>query len=149
MLVNSVWIYVKMTDQGYSRVFENMLMGEKELVPHHESHNWVFENIVGCITKEMLESERYKEVNSQDLMSNALITYHTESLMEMQFLSLITFAFIYRIDESSVNYTVYSRSDQVLYVLIGEHIFSYLAGIFRVWEISQHGKVDLNGVARA
>lgn len=141
-----------MTDAGFNRVFENLVMGVKEVVPPKEAHSWIFDNIVGTITKEKLEKERFKEVNSQDMMSSALIIYHMESLLEMQFLCLITFAFVLKpevVEGDTINYALQEKSDQVLFVLISEHLFSYISGYFRTWEIKKYGKVDINGVARA
>lgn len=86
-------------------------------------------------------------------MSSALIIYHSESLLEMQFLCVCMFAFVFKPvssvvqTEQIINFE--RRSDQVLYVLLGEHVFAYFSGIFRVWEIKNYGKVDINGVARA
>ena len=53
--VNSVNIIVKMTEAGFNRVFENLILGNKEVVPPAEAHSWVLENLVGDITKEKLE----------------------------------------------------------------------------------------------
>jgi hypothetical protein len=45
-----------MTDAGFNQVFENLLLGNKELVPPHDAHTWVLNNLVGGITKEKLEN---------------------------------------------------------------------------------------------
>lgn len=127
-------------------------MNYEVLVPPKEAHGWLNDNLIGNITKENLEQERFKEINGQDMMSSALIIYHSESLLEMQFMCCITFAFILtpnRVMDSSINYEAQDKSMLVLYSLIGEHIFSYFSGIFRTWEIKHYGKVDVNGVARA
>ena len=64
VLVNSVNIIVKMTDEGFNQIFENLILENKELVPPDEAHYWVLENLVGEITKEKLENQRILEVNS-------------------------------------------------------------------------------------
>jgi hypothetical protein len=52
-----------MTDEGFNRVFENLILGNKELVPPAEAHRWISANLIGTITKEKLEAQRIKEVN--------------------------------------------------------------------------------------
>lgn len=34
-------------------------------------------------------------------------------------------------------------------ILVVEHIFSYLTGYFRKWEINNYGQMDINGIQRA
>lgn len=108
---------------------------------------------MGSITKEKLEKERFKEVNSQDLMQSAVIIYHSESLLEMQLMCLLTFMFYFPPINYGPNYYVNEesarKSNYIMYVMIGEHIFAYFSGIFRDWEIKHYGKLDINGVARA
>ena len=44
---------------------------------------------------------------------------------------------------------MHRKSDLIMIVLVFEHIFAYCSHLFRVWEIENYGKVDINGVSRA
>jgi len=39
-------------------------------------------------------------------------------------------------------------SGDILFTLIIEHIFAYLSGVFRKWEVENYGIADVNGVFR-
>lgn len=52
--------------------------------------------LVGKLTKADLDDERMKETNSLDMMQNTSIIYHTESILEMQ---IITLAVCYILNE--------------------------------------------------
>ena len=70
-------------------------------------------------------------------MQSAIIIYHSESLLEMQFLCLIIFAFVLEPLEGDSKVTpAHEKSHIILYVLIAEHIFAYFTSIFRNWEIA-------------
>ena len=75
------------------------------------------------------------------MMQNTSIVYHTESLLEMQFLCLITIIYLQR--SSAVEFEDSERilySDtMILIALVVEHIFSYSAAIFRNWDIERNG----------
>ena len=47
--------------------------------------------LVGKLTKADLDDERMKETNSLDMMQNTSIIYHTESILEMQIITLAVF----------------------------------------------------------
>lgn len=85
-------------------------------------------------------------------MQNSSIIYHIESVLEMQFMCLLIFIFIIEFDQSEIVKTdtdKIAESNEIMVALILEHVFSYIAGIFRQWEINRYGKVDINGVFRA
>jgi len=42
-----------------------------------------------------------------------------------------------------------AHNEMIIHILLFEHIFSYLIGIFRDWEIANYGKTDVNGIKRA
>ena len=88
----------------------------------------------------MLDKQRQKEVNTADLMQNTSLIYHSESVLEMQFLCLVTLFFLAGND--------IGMSGVIMIALIIEHIFAYMSGIFRKWEIEHFGKLDVNGVMR-
>jgi hypothetical protein len=84
------------------------------------------------------------------MMQSAIIIYHAESLLEMQFMCLIVFAFVFKpFRHKDELIEVHQKSNHVLWVLIAEHIFAYVSGLFRTWEIKHFGEIDINGVARA
>lgn len=55
-----------------------------------ESIDWLNRCVVGKIQKSDLDIERTKETCSNDLMENASIVHHTESIIEMQILCLLS-----------------------------------------------------------
>lgn len=86
-----------------------------------DSERWINENIIGGITKEKLDKQRHGEVNSLDMLQNTSIVYHPESVLEMQFLCLIT---IFLTKESHLKSNTYDKtySDFILVALIVMHI---------------------------
>lgn len=75
-------------------------------------------------------------------MQNTSLIYHSESVLEMQFLCLITIYYWGQHENTG-------GSGIILLALIIEHIFAYISGVFRKWEILNYGKLDVNGVLRA
>lgn len=55
-----------------------------------EANSWIKRVIVGNISKSDLDEERLAETNSMDMFQNSSIVYHTESILEMQLISLIS-----------------------------------------------------------
>ena len=88
----------------------------------------------------MLDKQRQNEVSTSDLMQNTSLIYHSESVLEMQFLCLVTL-FLWADNDIG-------KSGVIMVALIIEHIFAYMSGIFRKWEIENFGKLDVNGVSR-
>ena len=76
-------------------VFNNLILGETDLVPQLQAPKWINENVIGKITKQNLDDQRMKEVGSLDIMQTTSIIYHVESILEMQFLCLLTFTMFY------------------------------------------------------
>ena len=48
----------------------------------------------------------------------------------------------------NTNEEILARSHAIIYTLIVEHVFAYLAGFYRKWEIEKYGVMDINGVYR-
>jgi len=43
-----------------------------------------------------------------------------------------------------------SQNDNIIIVaLVIEHVYAYLTGYYRKWEIENYGQMDLNGIYRA
>lgn len=59
------------------------------MVSEEEATAWITRCLVGNIRKGDLDDERMNETNSLDMMQNSSIIYHTESILEMQFMCLI------------------------------------------------------------
>ena len=78
-----------MNENDYDKLFKRVALQEKEAVVPELAAKWIEDNLVGQINKEMLDAQRFKEVNSLDMMQNTSIIYHSESMLEMQFLCLI------------------------------------------------------------
>lgn len=65
-----------------------------DIVKPDEAAQWIRSNVVGDITKEMLDFARYNEVQTLDMMQNSSIIYHSESVLECQMLCLICVYFL-------------------------------------------------------
>mmetsp|Transcript_8499 Transcript_8499/g.14296 ORF Transcript_8499/g.14296 Transcript_8499/m.14296 type:complete len:728 (+) Transcript_8499:520-2703(+) len=138
---------------------------EKKAIVDLNSTEWVQECLVGHITKDELDEERIKETNSLDMMQNSSIIYHTESILEMQTACLIMNAVLTSLWRTNQQYGVKSNEYDgpmsalgvgvwentyiIVYILLGEHIISYLFNIYRNNELSRRGVPNSRGVMTA
>ena len=81
--VGAVAIKVQLKDKDYDEMFKRVAIDEPKLINEDLAVKWVENNIVGGITKEKLDDQRYKEIISFDMMQNTSIIYHMESVVEM------------------------------------------------------------------
>lgn len=56
---------------------------KKSFIEERHAIKWIEDTVVGPITKEMLENERFKELDSLDMMQNTGIIYNPQSIIEM------------------------------------------------------------------
>jgi len=112
---------------------------------------WVEKYVVGKITREELDTERVKEINSADLMQYQSIIYHSESILETQVICLIFFYCIEKLYYEQLFDVKVNDADlkPIMSALLIEHILSYLINIYRQQEIKYNGLPDVNGVIRA
>jgi len=125
---------------------------KKEKVKPENAIAWIKSAVVGNITKRELDDERMTETNSLDMMQNSSIVYHTESILEMQVMCLVSLYFVNEWWKAKKGYGNLATDDTayiILLVLLVEHIFSYFFGIFRNREIDQHGKPNSYGIEYA
>lgn len=124
----------------------------KEVKPN-DAINWVKKCIVGNIRKHELDNERMRETNSLDMMQNSSIIYHTESILEMQMCTLISMIFLTDVwSERHKGHAENPNKDtamMLMYVLVGEHIFSYCSGIFRKHDLKHNGMKNKQGIESA
>ena len=105
----------------------------------------------------MLYSQRNNEINGSDMMQHQSVIYHTNSILECQLLSLGTVLLLeHSIPERPENIKNLrdglrgtNPTELIIWFLLGEHIFAYIAGIYRNYEISRYGQPDVNGIKRA
>lgn len=132
--------------------YYNDIKGKKKVTPN-VAHKWIEDCIVGNIRKFELDNERMKETNALDMMQNSSIIYHTESILEMQMCCLIAMILltVYWADKLGYNKDKdnLSQSMMLMYVLIAEHILSYLFGLFRNYDIDKNGKKNKRGIESA
>ena len=88
-------------------------------------------------------------MNALDLMQNTSIIYHSESVLEMQFMCLVLIGLMPKPDAKDIAEGKHDSSLNILWFLVFEHIFSYCSGLFRTWEVSKYGQMDVNGILRA
>lgn len=141
--IEAIKIRVLLRERDYDDLFTAIVLKDKPYVKPYQAAAWLKNNVVGNITRDRLDKQRQKEVNTADLMQNTSLIYHSESVLEMQFLCLVTLYYWGHSSETTEN------SSEILVALIAEHIFAYSSGIFRKWEIDNFGKLDVNGVYRA
>lgn len=131
--------------------YYNDIKGKKKVQPNL-AHRWIEECIVGNIRKFELDNERMKETNALDMMQNSSIIYHTESILEMQMcclISMILLTFYWQDKLGYKNQEGMGTSMMLMYVLMAEHILSYLFGIFRNYDIDKNGKKNKRGIESA
>lgn len=113
---------------------------------------WVKKCIVGNIRKHELDNERKRETNALDMMQNSSIIYHTESILEMQMCCLIALIILTNYWDVKKGYATNPRkgtSMLLMYILIGEHVFSYLFGLYREYDIKHNGQKNKHGIESA
>ena len=72
-------------------IITKMQMGEKKnFVEQHEAIKWIEDTIVGPVTKEILEQERFKELDGLDMMQNTGIIYNPQAIIETQILTTLS-----------------------------------------------------------
>lgn len=147
MLVEGQRFYLRLSKKDCDSFFEKWFLNEKNFVEPSESKEWIKNSIVGNITKEMLDNQRIKEQNGNDLMQNTSVIYHIESVLEMQMIGLACATFfaqhIHLQSDGNAQHT-----STILYSLAVEHIFAYACDYFRKWEIKYYGQLDMHGVYR-
>lgn len=113
---------------------------------------WVKKCIVGNIRKHELDNERMRETNALDMMQNSSIIYHTESILEMQICCLIAMILLTEYWSEVRGYGAHAgkpTSLLLMYALIGEHLFSYIFGIFRNYDLKHNGEKNKHGIESA
>ena len=83
------------------------------------------------------------------MMQNQSIIYHPESILQTQILCLIVTWMVHSIFTPVRKNTDNFHYKDLFVVLLIEHICSYLAGIYRKYDIGKNGMIDINGVLRA
>lgn len=85
------------------------------------------------------------------MMGNSSIVYHIESILEMQFLCLITIFYLRKFEGGSVQGDGFQNQEDLIILcsLVFEHVFSYGCSIFRTYDIKRNGQMDVNGIYRA
>jgi hypothetical protein len=86
------------------------------------------------------------------MMQNSSIIYHTESILEMQICLLIAMIILTNYWSDKKGYAKnpgMSTSMLLMYVLIGEHFFSYMFGIFREYDLKHNGQKNKHGIESA
>ena len=89
------------------------------------------------------------------MMSNTSISYHPESINEMQIIcTAIIWSFLTPPttddpDQLQALTTQYFTMRTIFIALLIEHSVSYVIEYFRKWDIEQNGQIDINGIKRA
>tara|TARA_B110000285_G_scaffold149011_1_gene166330 strand:- start:1029 stop:2306 length:1278 start_codon:yes stop_codon:yes gene_type:complete len=154
ILVENIQLKIKLSERAFDEIKSN-----KEIDPK-DAPNWLRKCLVGKLTKAQLDEERMKETNSLDMMQNTSIIYHTESILEMQIITLIA---CYILNDSWAHNFGYNK-DQIdpvsgyskanttkvwFFILLGEHIVSYLFSLYRSWELKTKGVTNSYGIETA
>jgi len=105
---------------------------------------------------------KVNETNSMDMFQNSSIIYHTESILEMQILCLLSIIYINKFWNEYRHYgklsnepgslfglTIAEISYKFMWILLGEHIMAYCFDIYRKYELKHHGKANRFGIEQA
>ena len=133
IMVEDVHIKIQLKEEDYDSMFKRIVVSEKKLIHEDLAVKWIENNIVGDITKEKLDDQRHQEITNCDMMQNTSIIYHMESVIEMQIMCLIFIMVNTDIESASGQHS--NSLNVIIAALILEHVFSYITGIFRKWEI--------------
>lgn len=160
-MVEGINLKLSLTKEGFNDIME------KKLVLPENAQHWIKTCFVGNISKADLDDERARETNQLDLIQNASILYHTESILEMQMGCLILCWFLDRqwsayqgygtFEEPNPNsmalkigdYSSYQLGRAFMYIFAGEHIMAYSFGLFRDYELKNKGSANKHGVESA
>jgi len=128
------------------------IRGSKDYLEPKQATGWMNRSLKGNITRAELDDARIKEINGMDMMQNSTISYHPESIMEIQLMGLICFSYLLPLPGTA---SIIEDAEKkvpiswgIVYALIAQHTLSYFISFFRKWEIKYHGKTDLNGIIR-
>ena len=142
---NGARIYIKLTEKAYDSIFRHKVLDHIMYVPPEEAAQWITENVVGGYSRYDLDFMRYQEVMSLDLLVNAGIVYHLESITETQTFGLCMFYYL----QNKSGFDSDGQVQILFMMLLIEHIFVYFSQLYRVREIAKRGKLDFNGIRRA
>lgn len=67
--------------------------GKYDFIEVKDATAWIQRNLVGNITKQLLDDQRMIEINELDMMQNSSIIYNTEVVLEMQILATLLIFF--------------------------------------------------------
>lgn len=147
--VEGINLAVKLNKDDFENIFDKKYFREINYVSMDEAPDWIKRCIVGGITKEELDQQRKEEVCSLDMMQNQSIIYHPESILQTQILCLISTWIVHTIFTPKKKNEKPDHFTHIFIILLIEHICSYLAGVFRNYDIGKNGRIDINGVLRA
>lgn len=137
--VNDVPIRIKLNEANYMNILTKVQYGEKKaFVEERHAIQWIEETIVGPITKEVLEEERFKELDALDMMQNTGIIYNPQAIIETQILTTIG-VYVFQVQQTgfSLNYPDGTSMDPdkklhtIILALMVEHVSSYFIQYFR------------------
>ena len=95
ILVNCVYIKVKLNEEDYDILFKKKALGHTKFIEPKSAELWLNKNLISHPTKEHLDKQREKEINSLDLMQSTNLPYHMESIIEMQAITSVVIWYRY------------------------------------------------------
>lgn len=82
-VVDGVTIRIKLNEHNYMKILTKLQYGEKKnFVEERNAIKWIEETMVGPVTKEILEKERFHELDGLDMMQNTGIIYNPQAIIE-------------------------------------------------------------------
>lgn len=122
-------------------MLKKVILNETQKVDKNAAEKWLNDNLICHPRKKDLDGQRSSEIDTQDLMQNTSMLYHTESVLEMQIFT--TIAVILYSNKLGLSL---DGSKPILIAFFIEHIFSYFCTLFRKWELEHYGQLDINGI---
>ena len=75
--VDGVTVYIQLNEKNYMSILTKLQFGEKKnFIEERNAIQWIEETMVGPVTKEILEKERFRELDVLDMMQNTGIIYN-------------------------------------------------------------------------
>jgi hypothetical protein len=93
-------------------------------VEEADAERWINENLECFVNKDKLDMQRKAEIMAADTMQNTNIIAHSESIIEMQIISLVALNFVIALDDNNVHHM--NGSEGILIGLLVMHVFSYV-----------------------
>lgn len=142
-------LYLKLKDKDFERIWEKKKRNDifERYYDPQDAPRFIKESVVGDIDTKMLEMQRVQELTGNDMLVGFKFAENVDTMIEFQIFMLVFFSFFYNRFRPDFHVDV-KPNMTIFWMIMSEHIFSYLASYIRRQEIRRFGLPDINGVLR-